>query len=108
MNIEQVIELVEKWLADNSSVTIKELEAAADYADCAYWADAITATYAGWANAAADAAAWAANSAANSPAAAAHTAWAAKHVAEYRKLAKQEQQAIELAKKWLADSPDRR
>jgi hypothetical protein len=107
MNIEQVIELVEKWLADNSSVTIKELEAAADYAHYP-WSDAITATYAGWANAAADAAAWAANSAANSPAAAAHTAWAAKHVAEYRKLAKQEQQVIELAKKWLADSPDRR
>ena len=93
MTIEQIIELVEKWLADNSSVTIKELDTAADYADCAYWADAITAdcAYLAWAAvyAAVNSAAWAANSAANSPAAAAHTARAAKHVAKYDELTKQ-------------------
>lgn len=56
MNIEQVIELVEKWLEDNSSVTVKELEDAADaayaaanvqrsYADDNAYADAAEAAY---------------------------------------------------------------
>tara|TARA_R110002167_G_scaffold39991_1_gene123429 strand:+ start:1134 stop:1340 length:207 start_codon:yes stop_codon:yes gene_type:complete len=36
MNIEQVIELVEKWIADPKSVSQKELRAAYAYADAAY------------------------------------------------------------------------
>jgi hypothetical protein len=67
MTIEQVIELVEKWLADNSSVTVEELSAAAIAASAA--ADAAAASTAVWA-------------------AAARTADAAKHVAEYRELTK--------------------
>jgi hypothetical protein len=39
MNIEQVIELVEKWSADSSSVTVEELKDA-NWAAAAYWADA--------------------------------------------------------------------
>jgi hypothetical protein len=65
MNIEQINELIEKWLADNSSVTVGELETA-------YWAADAAAD-------AADAAGWAA---ANSPAAASAAAdWAAADTA---------------------------
>lgn len=93
MNIEQVIELVEKWLADPSSVTVEELDAAGAAAYTAWSAAAWTAWTAADAAyvACAAAAYWAADAAwaAAYSAANAVDADAAKYVAKYRKLTKQ-------------------